>query len=98
MEGSVNKMMIISVFAIVSFIAWVHTTTLRLLRKNSQYDKYVFVTGFLSFLFLNIIQSQTFEYKTAYNLFFIAYSAFAIPFHIRLIFNGFNKKKTKQID
>ncbi|WP_017815746.1 hypothetical protein [Paenibacillus shenyangensis] len=90
-------MMIISVFAIVSFIAWIHATTLRLKRKNSKYDKYVFFTGVLSFLFLNIIQSQTFEYKTAYNLFFIAYSAFAVPFHIKLIVNNLNNKKTKKV-
>ncbi len=52
-------MIILLTLAAILFVAWLHAVIIRLQKKDSAYNKYVFGTELLLYLTCNIIQSQT---------------------------------------
>lgn len=81
-------MSILLALSVLSFALWLHAVILRLHKKDSSYNKYVFSVAMILYLLCNFIQTQTFEHKTVFNLLFVIYSLFAIPFHIWLMVSG----------
>lgn len=79
--------------AICCFICWIHAVIVRLRKRDSNYNKYVFGAAIILYLTCNFIQTQTFTYKTVFSIFFIVYSLVAIPFHIWLMVSWTKEKK-----
>ncbi|MDQ0496858.1 hypothetical protein QOZ95_005058 [Paenibacillus brasilensis] len=86
-------MAIIITLSVLSFIAWLHAVILRIRKNDDSYNKNVFIAAVVIYLFCNFIQTQTFEHKTIFNLFFSVYSLLSIPFHIWLITSWTKSKK-----
>ena len=49
-------MIILLTLATILFVAWLHAVIIRLQKKDSSYNKYVFGTALLLYLTCNIIQ------------------------------------------
>ncbi|OMD44043.1 hypothetical protein BSK52_00385 [Paenibacillus odorifer] len=81
-------MSILLALSVLSFALWLHAVILRMYKKDSSYNKYVFCVAIVLYLLCNFIQTQTFHHKTIFNLLFVLYSLFSIPFHIWLMISG----------
>jgi len=88
-------MSILLALSVLSFALWLHAVVLRMHKKDSSYNKYVFSVAIVLYLLCNLIQTQSFDHKTIFNLLFVLYSFFAIPFHIWLIISGTQKRDPK---